>query len=705
MSIQSTISLMNNVTPALTSIVNSMNMVIATAYDINKATGEMVNLSSINAAKESLARATVEIEQMANATNLVEKEHQKYNLTASKSEGLLGGLKGKVLGLASAYAGVMGVRKLIEFGDELTNINARLNLIKSNSESLRDVQAMIFNSATNARGNYQAMADSVSKLGSLAGDAFNGTAEIVKFTELLNKNFKIGGAGLQEQTAAMYQLTQAMGSGRLQGDEFRSIMENAPLLAQSIAKSMGVGMAELRKMSSEGKITSDVIKRALFESADEIENKFRQMPKTFADIKTDIFNKLTMQLSAPLERLNKFANSSTFINFVNEVATGVGVLANVVGAGIELSINGFTLLSNVIDDVKYPLLGLIAVIGLYNGLVGVMSFLEGANAAIKALHAKETVSLTLAQKMYALATGKATLAQVGLDTALLSSPIFWIPAAIIAIITVLVMVINHINKTKNTSISAIGVVTGALNVGLAFIGNLFVGFGNNVLMTIETVINAFIAFAEFLVNVFNHPLESIVKLFFDTFSAIVGMIKSVAGVIDAVLGTDISGDLSNFQSDLDKKVNSMMSKDRITLERAEITKLERFDYGRAYNHGYNLGASVEESLKNKFNELTGKSMIDNLLNKGQIIDPLSQIADNTKGIDDKLNKIDWENNNLSGLKGLMETRAINDLSKEIVLQVTNEFNGNVNSNVDMDKLLDESNARLLRDLQNSIHAG
>lgn len=156
--------------------------------------------------------------------------------------------------------------------------------------NLPQLQDMIFQSAQRSRGNFLDQSQTVSKLGILAPNAFKGSEEIVNFSELMSKSFKIGGASQQEQSAGMYQLTQAMASGRLQGDEFRSIMENAPMLAQAISKYMGVSVGTLREMSSEGKITADVIKNAMFYAAADINEKFNAIPKTFGDAVTNMKN-------------------------------------------------------------------------------------------------------------------------------------------------------------------------------------------------------------------------------------------------------------------------------------------------------------------------------------------------------------------------------------------------------------------------------
>lgn len=181
-----------------------------------------------------------------------------------------------------------------QIGDAYTLTQARLGLITAEGENVADVNEKIYQSAQRAKSAYIDTASSVSKLGLLAGDAFANTDEIINFAELMNKSFKVGGASIEEQTAGMYQLTQAMAAGKLQGDEFRSIMENAPMLAQAISDFTGKSKGELKELSSEGLITADVIKGALFAASDDINSKFEEIPDTWGSTMQQIENQFYM---------------------------------------------------------------------------------------------------------------------------------------------------------------------------------------------------------------------------------------------------------------------------------------------------------------------------------------------------------------------------------------------------------------------------
>jgi tape measure domain-containing protein len=319
-------------TSPLRAMNNALNMTISSFEAMQKATNQAMNTSSIQAARAELNKAEI-------AMNQFEDEIREANEEAKKMPGSFGGVEGvlsKLKGLAAGVGLAFGANKIIEIADTMTLTTARLDLINDGLQSTAELQDMIAASANRARSSYQSTAEAVSKLGVLAGNAFSGNEEMIAFTELMNKNFVIGGASIQEQTAAMYQLTQAMAAGRLQGDEFRSIMENAPLLAQAIADYMGKPMGELREMSSQGLITAEVIKGAMFASANEINDRFAQMPMTFGQVGTILKNTLLQTFEPVIQAIGRgsqwiYDNWSTLEPVFLGLATATGAYAVALG--------------------------------------------------------------------------------------------------------------------------------------------------------------------------------------------------------------------------------------------------------------------------------------------------------------------------------------------------------------------------------------
>lgn len=197
---------------------------------------------------------------------------------------------GKLRTLIGTMASLAALKGGMDATDTYTNTGARLSMITSSPEEQTALQGDIFAAARRSRGDYTDMANAVAKMKMLAGDTFGTNQEAVGFTELLNKSLKVSGAGQAEQNSAFLQLTQAMAAGKLQGDEFRSVMENAPMVANAISQYMGVSKGELKELSSDGVITADIIKNAMFQAADDINGKFDSMPRTFADVWTGIKN-------------------------------------------------------------------------------------------------------------------------------------------------------------------------------------------------------------------------------------------------------------------------------------------------------------------------------------------------------------------------------------------------------------------------------
>lgn len=705
MSLQTTISMINNVSPILTNVIESMNMVISAAYKLNDSTENMIDTSSLDASLSSLRNAQAELANMESFTSNLENEHSNYNKTVSESEGLLSGIKGKVIGIVGAYAGLQSIKAFVGLSDELTSINSRLSFMLGEEEKLFDIQSRIAQAAKNSRTNYKNMADSVAKLTMLAGDAFSGLEEATKFSEILNKNFKVGGASAEEQAAAMYQLTQAMASGRLQGDEFVSIRENAPLLAQAIAKTMGVTMGELKELSSDGKITADVIKRAMFESADDIEKRFNKIPKSFSDLKTELTNTLILGLQGPMKKFNNFINTDSLQRFFNSLTNGIMVFSHFLGVALDIGISGFNLLANSINIVGPPLMGLLTIFGIYKTALAINNGLAFISSTAHFLMAR-------AVSLYAIATGKATAIQGGFNAALLASPLFWIPAIIIGVIGLIYGIVAAINKVTGATYSATGLIVGSVLWAGATILNIAIGIINALIQHIYVrFVSKFISIVEWVLNVakggFDSFGDAVKNLIGNIISWFLDLGKVVTKIIDAIFGTDWSSGLEGLQN---KLLSWGKNEKAITLDR-EVPEIKRIETKEWFNKGYKWGEDKAKSMKDFASNIVGQKELENnleskdFLNTDAMTDPLDEIAENTKSMNDKMKDSEWDNNNLSALKGLMETRAINDLSKEIKLEVYNQFTGDMKTDVDAEKIIDEANKKLLKDLILNINGG
>lgn len=319
-------------------------------------------VGSSNGAEQALDRVARKAEQalgksISNSLDSVRNKAQK--VFGVEIPGLMNAAKsgaafaGAAMGIEAAGRALKDMAvSAVKTTDQLTQLRARIDLINDGSQSTAEIMDKVFSAANRSRGSFLDMADSVAKLNMLAKDAFTSNDEAIYFVEQLNKQFKIAGAGVQETTSAMYQLTQAMAAGRLQGDEFRSIMENAPMLAQSIAQEMGLSVGQLKEMSSQGLITADIIKNAIFNSAEETNAKFAEIPMTFQDIGTKLQNDLIAAFQPVMEELGNMTSSDAFMSVLNELAFSFKVVAAAAQVSIAIIKGAFSGLSVVITTIK-----------------------------------------------------------------------------------------------------------------------------------------------------------------------------------------------------------------------------------------------------------------------------------------------------------------------------------------------------------------
>jgi len=323
--ISSTIKMLDGMTGPIKAITTSMNLMIRTFEQMQDVTERNQSVSRmLTAAKEQISSAEAEIMRQIEQS---EKAQKQFNHAVNQGKSNTDGLLRSVKNVAAAYLSFQSVKAIANITDEYVNTYARLNMINDGLQTTAKLQEKIFAAADRARGTYSNMADAVARMGLLASDAFKGTEEIVAFTELMQKVFKISGTDIVGQQAAMYQLSQAMASGRLQGDEYVTIMENATFLAEKIAEALGVTKGELKKMSSEGKITSGVIKYAMFSAADEINERFESMPVTFGDVINRMKNYALQEFGPALQYINNMLNDPKMERSMQGVGKAISAAA------------------------------------------------------------------------------------------------------------------------------------------------------------------------------------------------------------------------------------------------------------------------------------------------------------------------------------------------------------------------------------------
>lgn len=628
-----------------------------------------------------------------------------------------------ISGVVAAYFTVQTLSRALDLSDTLASTAARLDMMNDGLQTTQDLQNMIYLSAERSRGAYQATADSVAKLGLMSGDAFGSSQEIIAFMEQINKQFRIAGTEAAGIDAAMLQLTQAMGSGVLRGEEYNSILEQAPNIIQTIADYLEVPKGQLKDMAAEGLITADIVKEAIFAAADETNKKFESMPMTFEQVWTSLENTALMALQPVLEELNKVANSDDFGQMADHAADALSMLAAAALPIIEHIANSQALwnfANGVVDALS--LIGMAAleifdllVAGVQLladnwswlapvilGVAGALAVYYGWQMAVKAVTLISKgihVALAVAQMMQAAATGGLTAAtaaeiaaQNGLNAAMLACPVVWIIVLIIALIALFYAAVAAVNHFAGTSISATGIICGAFMFALAAIGNVFIALYNLAVDIFAELWNFIAAFANFFGNVFNDPVGAIARLFFDLADCILGLLESLAGAIDTIFGSNLAGAVAGWRDSLGSWVDETFGQGEEIMARMDASglHLDRFDNMAAWDAGYSFGAGIDEKIANfdpsslfGITDIPSADDYAGAMTAGGIGSGIEDIAGNTGAMADAM---DITGEELKYLRDIAEQEAVNRFTTaEINIEQTNH--NTIKDSMDLDGIM------------------
>lgn len=694
--IKSSIQLFDNASPALRSMSNALNVVINSFESMQKASNTSIDLSSIKLARDELAKVETNINDIDNQIDVARKQQENFNQSIRNGASATNGLSSGFMKLAATIGTALGINKILETSDEMVSISARLTMIASEGEKVADIQDKIFQSAQRSRGSYADTADAIGKMGIMAKDAFSSTDELVAFMEQINKQFVIAGTEQQGMKAAMLQLTQAMSSGILRGEELNSVFEQAPTIIQAIADYMGQPIGKIRELAKEGLITSEIVKNAMFHSAEETNAKFENMPKTFAQIKQSMANEAQMAFQPVLQKINDLMNDTKFTNFTNRIMGSIVDISNLTITAFDSLINLGNLVAENWDVIAPILGGVTAALIAYKTVAIATSIVQTTLAAATAIK-------TAADMMASGATFTATAAQTGFNAALFACPITWIVLGVIAFISILIALCNWIAKTTGIAESGFGVIAGAFMAMLAFCGNILIGFVNAVINYLNIFIAPIARIIEWIVNAFNGGFDGIggalKNLLGQMINLFLDFAKIVTPIIDAVFGTKWTDKLSSLQTD----ISNWGKNEKAVSWKVELPTIDdRFEYKDAFNFGAELG----DKAANKLQIFNQKDETDKLKDELTTFDPnkdsLSNIENylaNTSSNTEKMtDSMEWLDEDIRYLVDVAERESINQFTTaEIKVETTN--NNKIDSSLDLDSVLDKFNDGLLEVLQ------
>nr|DAL71087.1 MAG TPA: Tail tape measure [Caudoviricetes sp.] len=607
-----------------------------------------------------------------------------------------------------AFVSIQSIGKALNISDELVQTTSRLNMMNDGLQSIQELVNMVYAAAQDARGSFSEMADVVARFGNNAGDAFGSSEEVVAFADLIQKQMTIAGASTQEASNAMLQLSQALGSGVLRGDELNSIFEQAPNLIQSIADYLDVPIGQIREMASEGELSVDVVKAAIFASADEINAKFEEMPMTWGQIWQSMKNTAMIAFQPVLQRLNDIANSEAFQTFVNGAIEAMATLANVVLNIFELigTVGGFIADNwSIISPIIYGVIGALAVYAAY---LGIVKGIELASAAAKGVLAVAEFIHVAALAAQTGATISATAAQLGLNGAMYACPIVWIIMLIIALIAIIFAVCSAIAKLTGVANSGFGVITGGINVVIQFFKNLGLTVANIAL----GIGNAIAALGSNIMTAFHNAICSVQAWWYDLLSTCLSVIESICAALNKLpfVEFDYSG-ISNAADDYAAKAAEAAGnkEDYTSISDAFNDGFSTFDTFQdgwaadAFDAGASWGDGVADAVSNfSLSDVFGGTDIPNvddytsgfsdaIANSG-VGDNLGSIADDTGAIKDNM---DITQEDLKYLRDIAEQEAVNRYTVAEINIDQSGMQNNISSGDDIDgfmtKLTDSVN--------------
>lgn len=642
---------LKNITRALDITLHSfeqMQDASANAVDVRLLNQARAGLGEVNLAvremEENYRRAAQQEQQVTRNIRQSTQAEQQLNASIRGGNDALDDMVGKAKNLAATIGASVGLKKLIELSDQMTSTTARLNFIVDDGGSVKALEAKIMASAQRSRAAYLDTASAIASMGANAGAAFTSNDELIAFMEQVNKQFVIGGASAQGQAAAMLQLTQAMAAGALRGEELNSILENAPGIARAIEQYMGIAEGSIKSYAEKGAVSATVVKNALLSIADETNAKFNGMAMTWGQVWTQMGN-IALKVTQPL------------LTAINWLANNLSVIGPI-------------------------LLGLGAAFLVFQVAA---HWTQIAAVATAAYHAVVNL-LSIGFGVLTGNTAAASAAVFTFNSALLASPITWIIMLIAVVIGLLYGVVAIINKVTGSSISATGLICGAIAVAGAFIGNTVIGLLNALIQYIWAIFVApFLGIVEWILNVCNGGFNS----FGDAVANLIGQIigwflnlgKVVTTIIDAIFGTNWTAGLESLQSSVTawgKNENA------ITLDKNAPTIDYRFEYGDAWAAGNDFGKGIDAKIGGMFN--TGGLGDSSGFDLSSIADNTGLTADNTGKTADALAVTEEQ---LEYLRDIAERDAINRFTTaEVKIDMTGMTN-RIDGSADLDGVISQ----------------
>lgn len=635
---------------ALKSVVASMNLTDLTMERLNVTSNKLNLGQSFEIASKKIGLVNIGLDFMS--SEIVKSADEQENLNEKVKEG---SKEAKILkDVFDKLGGFETIKKVVKISDEWVQSSARLELIVDDGGSVEDLRNKIFSSAQSSRTLYKDMVSSITKLGLSAGDSFNNTDEIIKFTEMIQKMGTISGLSAPEMSSVTDQINQAMSSGGLQGGDYESIIENMPILEQAIANYTGISSDKLKELAYQGKITSDIIKSAMFSVSSEVNEKFKQMPMTWGQVWNSIVNRILIYSQPILDFISLLANNWSIIEPI--------------------------------------ILRAAAAWGIYTIAVGI------AEIAQKAITIAKIIGTAITW-IFTRATLSQAAAQRGLNKALYECPLVWIIMIIIAVIAIIYLAVSAINKLAGTSTSAAGLIAGIFMWLMALLGNIFIGGLNAIIQILWILfVEPFLNIAKFFANIIEGGFDNfgagVANLIGNIISWFLSLGRIVTTIIDAIFGTKWTDGLNSMQESVLKWGKNDKAKTYLDGFSPKIDY--RFDMTDAYNSGYKFGENIDKGINDsfKFDDLG----LDKISDKKDISlnpDNLGNVLDNQEYDVNVKDEVNLADESLKYLLDEVTQKYINNINLQAPAPNVNvQIDVENGSDLDLDAIAEKTKQKL-----------
>lgn len=702
-SITTGIQLADNFTAPLMNIINSVNLAVTAFGDMGQAMNSDIDTSSLEAAKTQLNQAQIaaqELNQTIQQTYDPIQENvdgqEQFNQSLNRGVNDSNRLANSIKGFIGAYATMQTVKNVLGSSDELVQTMSRLDMMNDGLQSTQDLFNMVYIAANDARGSLSDMASVVARFGNNAKDAFSSNAEVIQFANLIQKQMTIAGASTQEAANAELQLSQALGSGVLRGDELNSIFEQAPNLIQNIADYLNVPIGKIREMASDGELSADVVKAAVFAAADDINSNFESMPMTWGQMWTKFQNDATMAFQPVLQRLNDLANTDEFQTFATNAVNDLAIVA-----GVTLDIfEGIGSVAGLIGDnwstIGPIVYGVAAALAIYAAYMGIVNAVELVSNGIKIAACLASYAHAAATGTEASATAVATATQYGFNTALLACPLTWIVIAIMAAVAAVIALANHFSGAGHVAQSTFGAICGGVMVVLTFFKNLGLGVANIAL----GIWNALGACANNIGIAFHNTISSVQSWWYNLLSTVLSVVAGICEALNKLpfVEFDYSGITSAADTYAAKSAEAANSKQEYTSVadafNSGMGTYQYASYSDAYASGAAWGDGVTSKVKSTFSSkatsIPSAGDYANALANSQMA---SDVADTSKNTGKAAESLSATSEDLKYLRDIADREYVNRFTTaEIKVSMIN--NNNVNNNMDLDGVAEHLRAKI-----------